>query len=1327
MSEDQNATLAQPPMGASSSASSGDTIPPPSSSRTHRSPEFTELSLDIAGQVDALCDRFEQEWQAGRRPVVEEYLASAPAGGRGVLLKELLRVEVPYRRRSAGGLNIDEYFRRFPSVDADWLRELASAGNADVTTPDPDRAADNAGRGSRFCPPSAGNRPELLSGYTVIGDSPLGEGGMGVVWKAVQLSTKRTVALKVMSAAGLGSERARLRFEREVELTAKLDHPHIARVYDSGLERGICFYAMELIDGRTLNEHVKAERLSRRGIIELMKVICRAVQYAHQKGIIHRDLKPSNIVVDRQGEPHILDFGLAKALETDQQLSLEGQTAGTPAYMSPEQAGGRLDKLDTRSDVYTLGVIIFHLLTGQFPHDTRGSLVDVMSRIAKEEPRRLREVDAGTDRELDALVSKAMEIEPERRYDSAGALADDLERYLNHEPLNARPPTLTYILRKKLRRYRVQAATAGAVLLLAMGGAIWAYAKIAVERNVAVAATIEKDKQRAEALRQSNIAQSKEALAQRNAEEARHRLFEMCIREGRKDIDDCDAPLALLWFTQALDAAGRDMREETIARTYIGTTMRYGMQGQLLAAPLRQNYKVNRAVFNHDGSRVATIAIQEARVWETATGRPISPVLDDVCMAAFSPDGKKMLVGGAHAARILDTTTWQSLTPPLPHGGMVVALAFSHDGSKVVTGSHDHTARIWNAGTGEPLTDPLKHGFVVFQAGFNRDGTLLVTADGSARIWDAQSGRPIAAMGKGGQIVSAEFNADGTKVITAGNQLRLWESATGKAIGAPLMDGGNLSMCLSPDGTKVAAGSVNRAQVLDATTGVPIGPPLGRGGVIGPRAYSPDGSRLVIIGADESARIWDASTSRLLAGPLGHNGDMLSASFSPDGLRVITTGGDHAARIWNAAARLPRQRPWGIRFSVNTVHPVAFSADARTVIVCQENSAMVWDAITSAPVAPVLRHGRLVDLVAIDPGGTRAATATFNNTAHLWNARTGQPIGPPLTHGGKVNALAFSPDATMLATASDDNTARLWDAATGQSRVVPLQHKERVTSVFFSRDAGRLLTTTPDGYGVWDTASGNRITFVKQDTDTSILSTATFTPDEKRILLVRDATATLWDLSTSRQIGAAMSHDSPINSATFSRDGAKIVTAGDKTARIWDAATGKPLALWLRHEDEVNHSAISPDGRRIITSCWDGTARLWDAATGQPIAVPLPHDGTVLAAAFAPDGQSIVTAANFATDLRRQKPTTQSADSSTLSHIAVRRWNLTPDARPPADLHALAECFSARRVHPSGGVVQIADAELAGLFAAMKPKYPEAFVPGSALVPGGRGVEGAGK
>jgi serine/threonine protein kinase len=317
--------------------------------------------------------------------------------------------------------------------------------------------------------------PEI-EGYKITGR--LGEGGMGTVWRAVQLSTHREVALKLLSERRFESQKSRLRFVREVDLTARLVHPNIARLYDSGLYRGIYYYAMELVDGVHLDQYVKEQNLSQRQILELMWIVCQAVHHAHKRGVIHRDLKPSNILVSQDGQPHVLDFGLAKAFlkeSSDVTVSIEGDVAGTPAYMSPEQAMGRKEQMDTRTDVYSLGIILYQFLTGKSPHELSGTRFEIIRKIVEEDVHSPREINRDIDFDLEALLLKALARDPDDRYLSAGEMADDIDNYLNGKPLMARSPTTIYFMRKKISKYRRHISIAAAVLVVFIGISLFAY------------------------------------------------------------------------------------------------------------------------------------------------------------------------------------------------------------------------------------------------------------------------------------------------------------------------------------------------------------------------------------------------------------------------------------------------------------------------------------------------------------------------------------------------------------------------------------------------------------------------------------------------------------------------------------------------------------------------------------------------------------------------------------------------------------------------------------------------------------------------------------
>lgn len=321
----------------------------------------------------------------------------------------------------------------------------------------------------------AGATEPTLEGYEILEE--IGRGGMGAVYLAFQKSTRRKVALKVLLEGPFASATARRRFEREVELAAQLDHPRIVTILESGIASGRYYFAMQYVQGCRLDEYVTARGRGSRDILPLFASVCEAVNYAHQRGVIHRDLKPSNVIVDQTGEPHVLDFGLAKVAEPDggdegvTQLSMPGQVMGTLPYMSPEQAGGAHQDMDIRTDVYSLGVILYELLTGRYPYPVTGRIFEVLGNIAHTEPVRPALLNDDVDDEIETIVLKALAKEKDRRYQTAGDLAGDVRSYLAGEPIAAKRDSNLYVLRKMLWRYRYPVLAAAVLLpLLIVGG-----------------------------------------------------------------------------------------------------------------------------------------------------------------------------------------------------------------------------------------------------------------------------------------------------------------------------------------------------------------------------------------------------------------------------------------------------------------------------------------------------------------------------------------------------------------------------------------------------------------------------------------------------------------------------------------------------------------------------------------------------------------------------------------------------------------------------------------------------------------------------------------
>jgi tetratricopeptide (TPR) repeat protein/predicted Ser/Thr protein kinase len=306
----------------------------------------------------------------------------------------------------------------------------------------------------------------------------LGRGGMGVVYRARQQHPRRDVALKIVpGGAFVDAHRLRL-FQREIQLLARLQHPGIAAIHEAGCtEDGQHFFAMELVDGVPLNEHLRRAQPPLSERLELFRRICEAIHYAHQRGVIHRDLKPSNILITRDGLPKVLDFGLAKITEADLSLTASateaGRIQGTLAYMSPEQAQGRPEDIDLRTDVYALGVVLYELLTHRLPYDVGGcSMAEAIRRICDDAPEMPSSIDRVLRGDLDTIVAKALEKDPQRRYSSAAALADDVVRFLHNEPIQARPPSAWYQMRKFASRHKLPALLTAVFLVVIVAAAI---------------------------------------------------------------------------------------------------------------------------------------------------------------------------------------------------------------------------------------------------------------------------------------------------------------------------------------------------------------------------------------------------------------------------------------------------------------------------------------------------------------------------------------------------------------------------------------------------------------------------------------------------------------------------------------------------------------------------------------------------------------------------------------------------------------------------------------------------------------------------------------
>jgi WD40 repeat protein/serine/threonine protein kinase len=1130
----------------------------------------------------------------------------------------------------------------------------------------------------------------------------IGDGGFGVVYVAEQEEpVRRRVALKVIKP-GMDTKQVLARFGAERQALALMDHPSIARVFDGGAtEAGRPYFVMELVRGERITDYCDANKLPLRERLALFIQVCQAVQHAHQKGIIHRDLKPSNILVtevDGAPVPKVIDFGVAKATQAPltERTLFTGlhQMIGTPAYMSPEQAGlGALD-MDTRSDIYALGVLLYELLTGQTPmnqEEYEQAGMDEIFRLIREqdppmpstrlrtlsreelttiaarrqaEPAKLNRLFRG---DLDWIVMKALEKDRRRRYETANELASDLQRHLRHEAVLARPPSQVYRLQKLIQRNKLIFAASGAVLaalVLGLGAATWSFLK---ERQ---------DRERASAAEKVAVAESTKAKKQAaRAEEAQRKLtlnvaasdFSMAVRL----IDENHRHDALAYLARSLSLNPTNGAVATRLTTLLAS--------QSWWVPIRtfkHSGLVHSAQFSPDGTRIVTASDDHtARVWDASSGQPLTGPLQHenrVGSAEFSLDGKRIVTSSMDkTARVWDARSGQPLTKPLQHGVIVDSAHFSPDGRRIVTVAEDNTARVWDAQSGQPLTGPLPHGGNVSSARFSPDGRRIVTAsaDKTAKVWDAQSGLLITGpLQHESEVISAQFSPEGKRIVTGSGDgaVRVWDAQNGQLLAGPMPHGGPVVWAqFDPGGRRIVTASWdNTARVWDAQTGQPLTGPLRHGGEVLSAQFSPDGKRIVTASWDDTARVWDAQTGQPLTEPLQHGDHVVAAQFSPDGKRILTASFENTAWEWEALSGQPLNEPLPHSAEVSSAR---FSPNGSLIVTASwDHTARVWDAQTGQPLTEPLQHGGNVVWAQFSPDGNQIVTASEDYAARVWDAHSGQPKTGLLQHGSNVVSAQFSPDGRLVVTASWDQTAQVWDAHSGQPLNGPLRHDGFVTSAQFSPDGNWIVTAASDSTArIWDARSGQPIGHPLNHP--GVVVSAQFSPDGKQILTASstDYTALVWDARSGQPLTGFMKHGNWILSAQFSPDGRRLVTAStDFTARVWDAQSGQPVSEPMKHDDRVISAQFSPDGKRVVTASWDKTARVWDAQSGLPISEPLKHGAKVVWAQFSPDGRRIITASH--------------------DHTA-RVWDIAPSpASHPDWLGRLAEVISGKVLNEQG-------------------------------------------
>jgi WD40 repeat protein/tetratricopeptide (TPR) repeat protein len=1162
---------------------------PPTVTWSNLLPELGRVSG--AGLLRLLCAEQQRCWQRGQRCLAEDYRRKVPPLQQDdTLFLDLVWNEVLLREGLGETPSAAEYAQRFPQFAAELHRRFAlraeftqPLATAPAAGPAPSGATPAEPPQQQTAPLTEPAGRLRVAGYEVLG--VLGEGGMGVVYRARHRELGHEVALKMILGGGQAGGEYLARFHLEAAAVARLQHPGIVHLYEFGAHEGRPFFSLELVEGGSLAGKLKDGPLPPRQAAALVEKLARAMQHAHDHGIIHRDLKPANVLLTKEGEPKITDFGLAKQLGSDDGLSVSGAIMGTPSYMAPEQAEGRLRDLGPATDAYALGAILYECLTGRPPF-RGGTAQETLNLVVRQEPTRPRHWVPGVPRDLETVCLRCLEKEARKRYATAADLADDLKRYLDGEPVRARPVRNWERAWKWARRRPALAALAGvsAVAALAL---VWLLVDLSYNTSLQ-AALLDAREQRARAEAQETLAERgrDEADRQRRRAEAERAEADKQRQFAEKQHQLAQQQRALaqrLRYAADLNLAQQAFRDNRLFRmrellqTYETADDLKGFEWESLWRLCRtklvlgpRHQKAARAVaFSPDGRRAVSGGVDGAvKIWDTGTGAELLSLAGHprtVNAVAFSPAGNTVASAGTDGTvKVWDSTTGRELYTVADARGSINGLALSPDGRRLALAGDGKLVIVCDAVTGKQQGRWAGHGADVTALAFGPDSKRLASgsADGVVKLWDVEAGKAVQTLtGHKKSILAVAFGPDGKRLASSSEDTNslviVWDPAAGKEVhrytdsALPVT-----GLAFSPDGRRLAAVSADgTARLREVEADKPPTVLYGPGGLLFGGTFSPDGTRLAFGGDDGSVQVWDLTVEdddALLSGWVIKEPGLFLAQ-SPDG-RWLAVGAEGAVNLWDP---LSRQKVRTFQGATGIVQGVAFSPDGRWLVAGGEDKvARVYQVADGRQLRTFGGHHSSILPAVYDSRGRFVATGDSGGIIKIWDPRTGDELASLERHkGATVTGLTFSPDGRRLASAGADKQLVLWDTTTWQAVRTWAGHGQGLNGVAYAPDSLRVAVAQTDGTVV--------------------------VRDERR----------------DQAVCTLAAHNGRAMGLAFSADGRRLVTGGwDMAVRFWDLETGQPLLTLSGGQSTA--LLFDPAGRRLAALSPAGVATWFTA--GRP-------------------------------------------------------------------------------------------------------------------------------